>query len=141
MINSKQLKNGNRDEKLICELFKNKGYWAHNFAKSSSGSQPVDIIAVKGNILRDEVWLLDVKNVREQECSFPFKRIEPNQLACFKYARSFANIQRLGFAICFERADLKPFWLSYDKYLELNEKGQKSVNLSDLEPLEDLLCL
>lgn len=132
---SKQMKNGNKSERDVGWLFQANGFWAHNFAKSQSGSQPVDLVAIRGN----DCWLVDVKHVREEESSFPFSRIEPNQLTCFDYARNFAKIQNLGFVICFERFDLKPLLLTYDKYLEMDKKGLKSVKMSDLEALEEYL--
>lgn len=132
---SKQMKNGNRAERDIGWLFQTKGFWAHNFAKSQSGAQPVDFVAIREN----ESWLLDVKNVRSQDVSFPISRIEPNQWACFDYARNFAKIKNLGIAIRHENSEIYAFWLSYDKLLEMKEKGQKSIKLSDLEALEKIL--
>ena len=132
---SKQMKNGNRDEELVLRTFQKHGFWAHNFAKSHNGSQPVDVVAIRENTC----WLVDVKNVREQEISFPFSRIEPNQLTCFDYARTFANIKNLGVVICFEKLDLRPLLLTYDKLLEMESKGLKSVKMSDLEALEEYL--
>lgn len=134
MITSKQLQYGNRDEKLVIQVFRNKGYWAHNFAKSSSGSQPVDVIAIKENTC----WLVDVKNV-ENGISFPISRVEPNQWACMDYARNFAKIQNLGVVICFEREQLDPLLLEYDKLLELKNNGEKSIKMNELKRLEEYL--
>ena len=132
---SKQMRNGNRAERDMGWLFQSKGFWAHNFAKSQSGAQPVDLVAIRGN----ECWLLDVKNLRAEDISFPISRIEPNQWACFDYARNFAKIQNLGIAICHENSQILAYWLPYDKLLGLKQNGSKSVKLSDLEALEDLL--
>ena len=131
----KQLKNGNRDETIVVDLFKKHRFWAHNFSKDSSGAQPVDVIAIRKN----ENWLVDVKNVRKEDVSFPFSRIEPNQLTCMDYARNWAGIENLGFVICFERGELKPLFLTYDKYLEMSQNGCKSVKMTDLEELESYL--
>ena len=133
-MGAKQLKNGNRDEDLVVSTFKKHGYWCHNFAKGKAGDQPCDIVALKGNTN----WLVDVKNV-ENGVSFPISRIEPNQWACFDYARNFAKIQNLGFVICFQRDDLKPLFLEYDKALEMYKTGQKSINMSDLKGVEEYL--
>ena len=132
---SKQMINGNRAEKDVGLIFKKHGFWVHNFAKSQSGSQPVDIVAIREN----ESWLLDVKNLRKEDISFPFSRIEPNQLTCFDYARNFAKIKNLGIAICHENCENGAFWLSYDRLLQLIENGSKSVKLRDLELLEKYL--
>ena len=128
----KQLKNGNRDETLVVDLFRKHKFWTHNFAKDSSGAQPVDVVAIRNN----ESWLVDVKNVRKEDVSFPFSRIEANQLTCMDFARNWAGIKNLGFVICFERGELKPLFLTYDKYLELVKQGCKSVKMTDLEELE-----
>lgn len=133
-MGAKQLKNGNRDEDLVVSIFKKHGFWCHNFAKGKTGEQPCDIVALKEN----QIWLVDVKNV-EKGVSFPINRIEANQWACFDYARNFAKIKNLGFVICFERDDLKPFFLEYDKALEMDKTGQKSINMSELKGWEEYL--
>ena len=134
-MKSKQMINGNKGESSVLPIFKKHGYWCHNFAKSSSGAQPVDVVGLKKNTN----WLVDVKYIRAEDASFPISRIEPNQWACFDYARNFAGIENLGIVICSERNDLKPLFISYDKLLEMKEKGQKSIKISDLEGLEELL--
>lgn len=134
MGNSKQLQVGNDAERFVKEIFKKYGYWAYNTPKGKDGSQPVDIIAMKANLN----WLIDVKHVRQEEISFPFSRIEANQLTCMDYAKNFANIKRLGFAIVFERTNACVF-LPYIKYLELKESGRKSVNSAELFALEAYL--
>ena len=131
----KQLKNGNRDEKLVTEVFRKHRFWVHNFAKDSSGAQPVDVIAISGK----GSWLVDVKNVRKEDVSFPFSRIEANQLTSMDFAKNWAGIENLGFVICFERSELKPLFLTYDKYLEMSQNGCKSVKMTDLEELESYL--
>lgn len=134
-MNSKQMKNGNKAERDIGWLFQAKGYWAHNFAKSQSGAQPVDFVAIRGN----ECWLLDVKNLRAQDISFPISRIEPNQWACFDYARNFAKIKNLGVAIRHENSEIYAFWIPYDRLLWMQENGVKSIKLSELDALEDII--
>lgn len=134
MGNSKQLQVGNESEKKVKEIFKKYGYWAYNTPKSKDGSQPVDIIALKKNIS----WLVDAKHVRADEISFSFSRIEPNQLTCLDYAKNFANIKNLGFAIYFERHDRCVF-MHYNKFLEFKEQGKKSVNIAELFDLEAYL--
>ena len=132
---SKQMTNGNRAERDIGLLFKKHGFWAHTFAKSQSGSQPVDVVAIREN----ECWLLDVKHIRKEEVSFPFVRIEPNQWSCLDYARNFAKIKNVGIAVRHENDEIFAYWLSYDKLLSMKQNGSKSVKLSDLEVLEELL--
>lgn len=133
-MGGKQLKNGNRDEELVISIFKKHGYWCHNFAKDRVGKQPVDIIALKENTS----WLVDVKNV-ENGVSFPISRIEANQWTCLDYAKNFAKLKNLGFVICFERDDLRPLFLEYDKALEMLKTEKKSIKMSELKGLEEYL--
>lgn len=130
---------GNSKEQDVCNLFRTHGYWAHAFAKGRSGSQPVDIVAVRGG-KTVIVWLLDAKNVRKEEPSFSLSRIEPNQWATLAYAHDFAKIdlKYLGFAIFFERMN-EFYWLSYEKALDMNKTGIKSVNFHDLRKFEEVL--
>lgn len=134
MINSKQLQVGNEAEKIVQELFKQYGYWAYITPKGKDGSQPVDIIAMKAN----SNWLVDVKHVRTEEVSFPFNRIEANQITSMDYAYNFSNIKKVGFAIYFERIN-RCVYMPYIKYLDLKKNGRKSVNVNELYSLEAYL--
>lgn len=129
----KQLDVGNEAELKIGEFFRSKGYWAHIFGKKITG-QPVDIIAAREN----DVWLVDAKHLRKQETSFDFERIEANQRDTLGYAKYFAKIKNLGFCIYSEKFPKTIFYLSYDKLIELEEKGRKSVKF---EEMEDLGCI
>ena len=134
MGNSKQLQVGNDAERYVKEIFKKYGYWAYNTPKAKDGSQPVDIIALKGQLN----WLVDVKHVRGKDISFAFSRIEANQLTCMDYAKNFAGVQNLGFAIVFERLN-NCRYLPYEHYLEFKRMGRKSVNANELPSLEGFL--
>lgn len=139
---AKQSENGLRDEKLACELFKKWGYWAHSLAKGANGSQPFDIIAVRGKRgpLCD-AWFVDVKNVRKEEASFPFSRIEPNQLASMRYLIDFAKVGHghIGFVIYSERDLDNPVFLPYLNVAESLGKGKKSAKLGCLVPMSIVL--
>ena len=128
---SKQMANGNAAEKQVVDIFRQHHYWVHDMAKSQSGSQPVDIVAIRGS---SSSWLVDVKNVRKDEISFPFSRIDANQLSCMKYANEWALIpkQQLGFVVVFGRHPDSPVYLSYDSYLEMVRKEKKSANYEDM---------
>ena len=134
MKNSKQNIEGKATEKFVAKTLKKHGYWATILPKKNDGGQPCDVIGLKNN----ENWLIDAKHVREQEVSFPFDRIEPNQHASFQYAKGFANIKNTGFAIFFER-DKQLYWLPYETYLRMAEKGEKSINMKYLTLLEEVL--
>ena len=133
---------GNKTEHTISSVFRKKGYWVYNCPKSSTGSQPVDLIAIKGKTNTDTciVWLVDGKHVRSNEISFKLERIEPNQWISMKYASEFAciNIENIGFAIEFERSGMF-YYLPYKKALELDKNGEKSIKLYELATLEDKL--
>ena len=129
---SKQLDEGNATEKYIAKFFKQREYWAHIFA--SKGGQPCDIVVIKN----DRSWLIDAKHLRAEEASFPFERIEPNQITAFKLATEFANCKNVGFVIFFERTK-ELFWFSYTQYLEMSQKGKKSVNYQYLRRLEEVV--
>ena len=126
---------GNKAEKEVVDCFVSYGFWAFNIPKSVKG-QPFDIIACKNNCN----WFVDVKHLEKNKLSFNFDRIEPNQRTSMKYAKMFANISNLGFVIRAERDSFRHLFLSYDKLIELEGKGYKSVKISELENLEDLLC-
>lgn len=130
---------GRKAEKDVEELFNKHGYWALNIPKSISG-QPFDFVACKGVIFEPYVdaWFIDVKHI-EDKISFDFNRIEPNQRTAMKFARNFSKLRKLGFVILTEREPSRFFYLTYDKLLELEEKGFKSVKISELEDFEELI--
>ncbi len=118
--------NGRLGELIALEFLKKKGYWVHDTGRSSAGSQPVDLIAVK----RGSVWLLDAKFVRREDSSFRFSDIQPNQMTTMRYARDFAGIENLGFFIVFDRDRDNPRLLTYGAFIA--SKDRKSVNMSEL---------
>ena len=139
------IKIGNKTEKTISDVFREKGYWVYNCPRSTSGSQPFDLIAIRGC---DKVsgghivWFVDGKHVRSNEVSFKFDRIEPNQIISMEYARDFAkiNVDNMGFAIEFERTN-NFYWLPYEMAVECLKNNEKSVNLNRLTLLEEVLNL
>lgn len=129
---------GNKTEKTVSSIFREHGYWVYNCPKSQTGSQPFDLIAIKGGT-NYIVWFVDGKHVRENEVSFSLKRIEPNQWASMQYASGFAkvNVENMGFVIQFERTGVF-YWLSYKNALELAKNNEKSINLNKLKPFEEI---
>lgn len=132
-----QLKVGNSCEELVVNILRSKGYWVYRTVVKTNG-QPVDIIAAKGTINGETIYLMDAKHVREENPSFPFSRIEPNQWASLDYAKNFAGLKNLGFAVLFERTK-DVYWLSYDLAKTLNDNGVKSVKLTALKKLEEVI--
>lgn len=143
-MNSKQLQVGNSSEEAICQLLKKYRFWAHIMQKSTSG-QPVDIVALRGGQKGDK-WLIDAKHLEKDKKSFPFSRIEANQVVSLDYARNFSGVENLGFVICVDNEDKDDgydyYYLSYDVYREYALwNGKKSIKLSELEDFECKLKL
>jgi Holliday junction resolvase-like predicted endonuclease len=134
MTNSKI---GSTYEDLAAKILNKHGYWAHIIQKSVHG-QPVDIVAAKKLNGTDIVYLLDVKHVETDKISFVLNRIEPNQLSSLRFANEFAKLDRLGFAIYFERTNMW-YWLPYKQAYTLYKNSIKSINLKLLEKFEDIL--
>lgn len=132
-MNSKQLKVGNESEEIVGQFFNKNKYFVYITPKKIGG-QPADIIAINKN----KTWLVDAKHVRKEECSFTFSRIEANQKMSMKFIHDFAGIENTGFAIYFER-DSNIYYLSYLKWLEMDTKGFKSVNMKELPLLKDII--
>lgn len=136
-MSKKQNELGKLTEKdIIAQYFKSKKYWAFVIPKTING-QPFDIIAIRHN----DIWLVDAKHLEEKKASFSFDRIEANQITSMMYAEKYANVDgHLGFIIYWEREPNKLFYLNYDNYIDLSQKGLKSVKIQELEDMEDLLC-
>ena len=130
---------GNKRENQLCDLFKKHHYWAHVCAKNASGSQPIDVIAIKGE-RRFVAWLVDAKNVEASKPSFPLERIEDNQWISLQYARDFAGIpeENLGFAVFFERMN-KFYWLGLKQAMDMRNNDIKSINLELMREFEEIL--
>lgn len=139
---SKQTKNGNKGETIAAGLLNENGYWAHILAKSESGSQPFDIVAIKGNKdSTSSVWMVDAKYVNENKVSFTIERVESNQLSSMEYAINFANIneKQVGFVVVFERDLDNPRFLPYRNVVEGLENKKRSFNIAEMQSLKTLL--
>lgn len=132
---------GSATERKITGILRDERYWTYNCPKSLSGSQPVDIIAIKGAGLGlSKAWFIDGKHVDAKKISFPFSDIQPNQWATMDFAANFAGIdkKRMGFAIEFERlGDI--FWFPYDMALDMANSGKLSVNASALRTFKEVV--
>ena len=130
---------GNTVEKMICDRFKAHKYWAYNCPKSANGAQPVDVIAYRGGE-HSHFWYVDGKNVNLKKVSFVLDRTEDNQIVSMDYVIHFAKAddKNVGFVVYFERTE-KLYWLPYEKVLEVQKSGLKSVNLTDMRLFEEVL--
>ena len=125
---------GRTTEEYIADCLFHKGYWVYVLPKKIGG-QPFDIIALKDN----KILCVDAKHLEASKKSFTFDRIEPNQRTSMWMARNHANIKELGFVIQAEIDLSRLFYLSYDKLLEEEQNGAKSVKLEALIDLTEIL--
>lgn len=114
-----QKKLGNQYEKKLLQILQGLGYWCHLFSYDANG-QPCDIIAFDDV----DIMLIDVKHCQGDR--FYTSRVEPNQSACFKYAKSRSKNATVGFAIYFET-------LQKWKWLDWSEDMAVSYRYNELE--------
>lgn len=127
----KQNQIGHKTETEVANFFNNYNYWAFIIPKGING-QPFDIIARR----RNETWFIDAKHLEAGCVSFPFSRIEPNQITSMQYAKCIAEIKdNMGFVI---KQENNFYFMSYDYYLN-HKDSSKSVKLSDLPKLDNLI--
>ena len=116
---------GREFEKWIENKLNECGYWVHRMAESNTGSQPFDIIALKGH----GVYAFDCKVISTKRPYFPFSRIEENQRRAFEklYLRYAGNLL-CGFVIYFEGG---VYLLDYLKIKRRIEEGKKGIALTE----------
>lgn len=122
---------GNICEKNALEFLKERGWWCHLFASTTSG-QPCDVVAIRNNV----AMLVDIKHCNQD--TFSFARVESNQESCFAYAEIKGNTHT-GFVIYFEKQ--KDFYfLSYKDFVYLKKQGRNSVKFTELPKWGAALC-
>ena len=148
----KSKKNGEHGELSVAQLLHEMGYWVHITQRNRSGSQPVDIIAVKHSSMsafgpreEDVAWLLDAKYVESGE-RFNFDDIQPNQIDSLRMAKNFAHLGNIGFGIIFAEFSTEfVYFLHFDLYERLVAQGRKSVHRIDIPTIDEweavVLCL
>lgn len=124
---------GNETEQKIAKLFRERHYYVYITPHKANG-QPVDIICIS----KHKSFLLDAKHVESGKISFPFSRIEPNQRTTMMYAKDWAGLENLGFGLYFEDTKIL-YWLPYDKVLEYEKDGFKSIKYEELDRLENFV--
>ena len=113
----------NEFEVFCVNQFAGNGAWVHRFAKSNTGSQPFDIIAIRGNI----IYAIDCKVVSTERPYFPFSRIELNQRSAMESLRKkYVGSLCRGFLIHHKE---QAYLLSFEKISDLEDKGRKGANL------------
>ena len=116
---------GREFEKYMVDWLNEKGFWVHRMAESNTGSQPFDIIALKGY----SVYAFDCKVISTKRPYFPFSRIEENQKRAFEklYLRYAGNLL-CGFVIYFEGG---VYLLNYLIANNLIREGKKGITLTE----------
>lgn len=123
---------GRKSEVKVCSFFGNKKYMAYAIPKGING-QPFDVFAHR----KQYSWYVDVKHLEDNKFSFPFSRIEPNQITSMKYAKYVAEMDGIfGFVIDWCN-DL--YFLDFDSFCDFKNQGQKSVKIEFLPRLEELV--
>ena len=82
-MNNKEL--GTEFEQEMCGWLAGMGWWVHFISPDRRGAQPFDIIAVKDNV----PVAIDCKTSSRR--SFPYSRLEPNQITSFEKWLSLGN--------------------------------------------------
>ena len=101
------------------------GYWVHRMAESNTGSQPFDIIALKGH----GVYAFDCKVISTKRPYFPFSRVEENQKRAFeKLYDCYRGMLICGFLIYFED---DVYLLDYEIAKKWMEEGKKGIALTE----------
>ena len=84
-MNNKKL--GNDFEQELCEMFADRGFWAHFMSPNNSGAQPCDIIIAKSGT----AFLVDAKTCKDKY--FNISRLEDNQISAFEKWIDCGNTQ------------------------------------------------
>ena len=116
---------GREFERWVENKLSDCGYWVHRMAESNTGSQPFDIIALKGH----GVYAFDCKVISTQRPYFPFSRIEENQKSSFeKMQDCYRGMLLCGFLIYFND---DVYLLDYDIAKKWMEAGKKGIPLME----------
>lgn len=126
---------GRETEEHVADFFNSFGYIVITLNRGING-QPFDIIARREN----DIWFVDAKHLRKDEASFPFSRIEPNQITSMSYANILANIHdNMGFIIEWDRTPGKFYYFPHEWFKEMKSRGEKSIKIDKLLDLERII--
>lgn len=124
MPNNKKI--GSDFEKRYCDYFNKNGFWVHFMNPSANGSQPFDIIAVKGPM----VIAVDCKTIVANR--FSLDRIEDNQMMAFKKMNE-CGIHNTYFSL--ESRKNHVVNIPSQILIELKENGVKSIDVREYDEL------
>ena len=117
---------GKEFEQMFCRELKENGWWALNIPKSRTGSQPFDVIAIKGHC----IMAVDCKVMSGRSAAFPLERVEDNQWLSFQSLRDKSAHTLTGLIVLHEQTSLVCF-LDYRKLRMAVQLGKKSIDLHD----------
>ena len=120
-MNNKRL--GTAFEREVCQELKEKGWWVHFLAPGMAGTQPFDIIAVKGGL----AIAVDAKTSSTHR--FGIDRLEDNQILAFEHWIKCGNYMP---QIAVKYQD-KIIWLTYfelkkEKVIDLRRHERKEID-------------
>ena len=104
------------------------GFWVHRIHPDESGQQPFDIIAIRGS----EMCFFDAKVVTDK-VSFPFSRIEDNQMNAFELVQKKTHASKIGLLIYWDDGvhnDIR--YMSLERIHTETWMGKKSIKLASL---------
>ena len=113
---------GTQFEKYMCKELAREGWWAHFLSPSAGGSQPFDIIAIRGS----HVLAIDCKVCKGDW--FSYLRIETNQRMAFDLLRSKSDSRKVkcGFMVLH---DDRIVFIPYEQVLEDEKRGKHGYDL------------
>ena len=116
---------GREFEKYMVDWLSEKGFWVPRMAESNTGSQPFDLIALRGY----KVCAFDCKVISTKRPYFPFSRIEENQKRAFeKLYDCYRGMLLCGFLIYFED---DVYLLDYEIAKKWMKEGKKGIALTE----------
>lgn len=125
------IKTGTQAEVFVAQELSIRGAWVGDFNKSNTGSQPFDQVAITSNY----TWCYDVKHCNVDR--FDFVRVEDNQRLSLSYIHGLDNVNVIvGFTLVYKE---EIFFLTYYNLLQLIAEGRKSIKITSLENMFDLL--
>ena len=113
---------GKKFEEELCWYLSDEGYYVIYNEKNISGSQPVDIVAIKHN----NAILIECKNLENKTGRFSLSRIEQNQWLAYKKLQE-CNNSNMIIAILWND---NVYFINFD----LLNYFDKSINLNKIEP-------
>jgi Holliday junction resolvase len=124
-------KSGTSFEKELADILYNNGFWSHCIAPAPDGSQPFDVVAVKGNC----AFVFECKVCTKGK--FSADRIEDNQRTSVCI---FANCQNQNSFFAFKNEEDGHIYISRSVNVFNQFQYVKSFNVCQCQTIEEWLC-